>query len=124
MYGLRNRDKVIEMEARYNGMVCELSAMFDCGIWDIECLFDSRNHIDVAFIVKEHVNEFGSLPTWNQIYRQAFYDFVSEHDLVAGKDVDIYLNYCLDTHIYVREDLDKQIVEEFEYLFGMDAELM
>ena len=51
-------------------------------------------------------------------------DFASEHELEIGIDVDIYTNSCLDTHIYAREDLDEEIIEEMENLFNMNVETL
>lgn len=124
MYGLDNRDEVTEMRERYNAMVNVLSDILDCGRWDIEDLFDSENNIEVGEIVKEYVENFGKLPDANTVYREAMYEFASEHDLEVGVDVDIYTNSCLDTHIYARRGLNSEIVEEMENLFNMDAETL
>lgn len=124
MYGLNGRNEVTEMRARYSAMVNVLSDILGCGVWDIEELFDSDNNIEVGEIVKYWVEEFGSLPNWNAIYREAMMDFASEHDLELGVDVDIYTNACLDTHIYAREGLDDDIVKEMENLFNMDVETL
>lgn len=122
MYGLGDRDYQREMESRYNSMVNILSDILNCGRWDIEELFDSKNNIEVGEIVKRWVEEFGMLPDWNSVYREALFDFAAEHDLEPGVDIDIYTNACLDTHIYVREGLDEDIIQELENLFGMDAD--
>lgn len=122
IYGLGNRDEITEMRERYNAMVNVLSDLFNCGRWDIEDMFDSENNIEVGEIVKRYVDEVGELPSNNTIYYEAMCDFASERDLEMGKDVDIYTNSCLDTHIYAREGLDSEIVEEMEALFGMSAE--
>lgn len=58
------------------------------------------------------------------VYYEALCDFASENNLEVGVDVDICTNCCLDTHIYVREGLDKGIVTEFENLFNMEADIM
>lgn len=121
MYGLGKRDKFQEMESRYNAMVNVLSDILSCGRWDVEKLFDSENNIEVGDIVKHYVEELGYLPDWNTVYREAMFIFASEHNLEIGVDVDIYTN-CLDTHIYAREGLDKEIVEEMENLFNMSAD--
>lgn len=121
MYGLGNRDKFVEMQARYDAMVNTLSSLLDCGIWDIEELFDSENNIEVADIVKNFVEDTGELPNWNTIYREALFDFAAKHELEVGKDIDIYTNACLDTSIYVREGLEPEIVEKLEELFNMSA---
>ena len=122
IYGLGNRDEVTEMRERYNAMVNVLSDLFDCGRWDIEEMFDSENNIEVGEIVRRYVDEVGKLPTNNTIYYEAMLDFASERELEMGKDVDIYTNACLDTHIYARKGLDPDIVEAMETLFGMETE--
>ena len=124
MYGLSNRDEFTEMKARYSMMVNVLSDILDCGRWDIEALFDSKNDIEVGEIVKQYVDEFGRLPNWNTVYREAMLNFVSEHDLEFGIDVDIYTDSCIDTHIYAREGLDENIIKEMENLFNMRVEIM
>lgn len=124
MYGLGDRNETTEMRERYNAMVNVLSDILGCGRWDIEILFDSNNNIEVGEIVKRYVEELGCLPDWNTVYREAMFDFASEHDLEVGVDVDIYTNCCLDTHIYAREDLDENIIEEMETLFDMGVETM
>lgn len=121
MYGLNNRDEITEMKARYSAMVNILSDILDCGIWDIEELFDSNNNIEVGDIIKNCVEEYGKLPTWNTVYREALFDFASEYDLEVGVDVDIYTNSCLDTHIYARKGLNKEIIEKLEELFNMEV---
>lgn len=124
MYGLNNRDEYTEMKIRYSMMVNVLSDILDCGRWDIEELFDSKNDIEVGEIVKEYVDEFGRLPNWNTIYREAMLIFASEHNLEFGVDVDIYTNSCLDTHIYAKEGLDEDIIKEIEKLFNMKVGIM
>lgn len=124
MYGLNDRDYHKEMEKRYNALVNVMSDLLNCGQWDIEELFDSNNNIEVGQIVKEYVKVCGNLPDWNKVYKEAFFDFAYEHNLKIGKDIDIYTNGCMDTHIYVREDLDKDIIEEFENLFNMEANIL
>lgn len=118
MYGLRDRDKFTEMESRYNAMVNVLSDILNCGVWDIEEMFDSENNIEVGEIIKMWVEEFGNLPDWNNVYREAMFIFASKHNLEVGVDVDIYTNCCLDTHIYAREGLDESIIEEMSILFN------
>lgn len=120
MYGLGNRDKFQEMESRYNMMVNVLSDILGCGTWDIEELFDSENNIEVGEIVKEWVDETGTLPNWNAVYREAMFEFASEHDLEVGVDVDIYTNFCLDTQIFVKDGLDEEIITDMENLFGSE----
>ena len=124
MYGLNNRDENTEMRARYSAMVNVLSDILNCGRWDIEALFDSENNIEVGEIVKNWVEETGTLPDWNTVHYEALVDFVSDHDLEMGVDVDIYTNSCLDTHIYAKEGLDADIVAEMENLFNMDADIL
>lgn len=124
MYGLNGRNEEKEMRERYNAMVNVLSDIFNCGRWDIEDLFDSENNIEVGEIVKRMVEECGSLPDRNTIYYEAMLDFASEHELEMGIDVDIYTNACLDTHIYAREDLHEEIIEEMENLFNMSVETL
>lgn len=124
MYGLNNRDEFTEMKTRYSMMVNVLSDILDCGRWDIEELFDSENDIEVGEIVREYVDEFGRLPNWNTVYREAMLIFASEHDLEIGIDVDIYTNSCIDTHIYAKKGLDEDIVKEMENLFNMKVEIM
>lgn len=124
MYGLNNRDENTEMRARYSAMVNVLSDILNCGIWDVEALFDSENNIEVGEIVKNWVEETGTLPNWNTVHYEALADFASDHDLEMGVDVDIYTNSCLDTHIYAKEGLDADIVAEMENLFGMDANVL
>lgn len=124
MYGLNNRDEFTEMKARYSMMVNVLSDILDCGRWDIEELFDSENNIEVGEIVKNYINEIGTLPNWNTIYREAMLIFASEHNLEFGVDVDIYTNSCLDTHIYAKEGLDEDIIKEMEKFFNMKVEIM
>lgn len=120
MYGVGNRDEYTEMKARYDAMVNFLSDMFNCGRWDIEKLVDSNNNIEVGIIVKKYVEDVGMLPSYNTVLREAIFDFASEYDLEVGKDIDIYTNY-LDTHIYAREDLNEQIKERLEELYGMSV---
>ena len=124
LYGLNDRSEEREMRARYEAMVNVLSDILSCGRWDIEELFDSENNIEVGEIVKRYVEELSCLPNWNIVYREAMFDFASEHELEVGVDVDIYTNCCLDTHIYVREDLDEDIVNELEDLFNMEADIL
>jgi len=122
LYNLENRNEVNEMRERYEAMVNVLSDILNCGRWDIEELFDSENKIEVSEIVKHYVEELGQLPDWNTVYREALFDYAAEHDLDVGTDIDIYTNSCLDTHIYVKDGLDEEIVSELEDLFNMDAE--
>lgn len=68
--------------------------------------------------------EVGELPNWNTLHYEAMLDFASEHDLKMGIDVDIYTNFCLDTHIYAREGIDKEIINEMETLFNMEVETL
>lgn len=124
MYGLNGRNEEKEIRERYNAMVNVLSDIFNCGRWDIEKLFDSENNIEVGEITKRWVEECSSLPDWNTIYYEAMLDFASEHDLEIGVDVDIYTNACLDAHIYAREGLDEDIIEEMKNLFDMDVETL
>ena len=124
LYGLNDRDETREMQERYNAMVNVLSDILNCGRWDIETLFDSENNIEVGEIVKYYIEEVGELPSWNTIYYEAMLDFASKNDLEIGIDVNIYTNSCLDTHIYAREGLDKDIVEEMETLFDMEVETL
>lgn len=124
MYGLNGRNEEKEMRERYNAMVNILSDILSCGRWDIEELFDSENNIEVGEITKRWVEESGNFPDWNTIYYEALIDFASEHNLEMGVDVDIYTNSCLDTHIYVKEGLDEDIVEEMKNLFNMDVETL
>lgn len=124
MYGLKDRNEATEMRARYSAMVNVLSDILDCGIWDIEELFYSKNNIEVGEIIKYYVEETHSLPSRNQIYYQAMENFASEYDLRLGIDVDIYANSCLDTHIYAREGLDGNIIEEMENIFNIEPEIL
>ena len=124
VYGLNGRDEIAEMRARYSAMINTLSTILNCGIWDIEELFDSENNIEVGGIVKRYAEDLGCLPTWNTVYREALLEFASEHELEIGKDVDIYTNCCLDTHIYAKEGLDEDIVKKMEDLFNMNVEEM
>ena len=124
MYGLNGRSEEKEMQERYNAMVNVLSDIFNCGRWDIEDLFDSENNIEVGEITIRWVEECGSLPDRNTIYYEAMLDFASEHELEMGVDVDIYTNACLDTHIYAREGLGEEIIEEMENLFNMSVETL
>lgn len=122
MYGLNGRNENTEMKARYESMVNVLSEILDCGVWDIETLFDSKNNIEIGDIVKRYVEETGSLPNLNTVYYEVMLNFASENDLEMREDVDIYTNCCLDTHIYAREGLDEDIVKKMEALFGMSAD--
>ena len=124
MYGLKDRNETIEMRERYDAMVNALSDILDCGRWDIEDLFDSENNIEVGDIIKRYVEEVGCLPNWNTVYYEALLDFASEHNLEIGVDVDIYTNACLDTHLYAREGLDKEIIEDMETLFNINVETL
>lgn len=124
MYGLNGRNEEKEMRERYNAMVNVLSDIFSCGKWDIEDLFDSENNIEVGEIAKRYVEECGSLPDSNTIYYEAMLDFASEHELEMGVDVDMYTNACVDTHIYAREGLDEDIIEEMKNLFNMNVETL
>lgn len=124
MYGLNGRNEEKEMRERYNAMVNVLSDIFSCGRWDIEDLFDSENNFEVGEITKRWVEENGSLPDRNTIYYETMLDFVSEHELEMGVDVDIYTNDCLDTHIYAREGLDEEIIKEMENLFNMNVKTL
>ena len=124
MYGLNDRDETKEMRERYNAMINMLSDILNCGRWDIEALFDSGNNIEVGEIVRYYIEEVGELPNWNTVYYEAMLNFASENDLEMGVDVDIYTNSCLDTHIYAREGLNEDIVEEMETLFNMKVETL
>ena len=124
MYGLNGRNEEKEMRERYNAMVNVLSDILNCGRWDIEDLFDSENNIEVGEITKRYVENCGCLPSSNTIYYEAMVDFANEHYLEMGVDVDIYTNSCLDTHIYAREGLDEEIIEEMENLFNMSIEIL
>lgn len=124
MYGLNGRNEEKEMRKRYDAMVNIFSDIFNCGRWDIEDLFDSKNNIEVGEITKRWVEECGNLPNRNTIYYEAMLDFASEHELEMGVDVDIYTNSCLDTYIYAREGLDEEIIEEMENLFNMSVETL
>ena len=124
MYGLNNRNEITEMRERYSAMVNVLSDILGCGTWDIEELFDSENNIEVGEIVKYYVEETGNLPNWNTIYYEAMMNFASEYNLEMGVDVDIYTNSCLDTYIFAREDLNKDIIVEMENLFNMEVRAM
>lgn len=124
IYGLGDRDEIKEMRERYNAMVNVLSDILGCGRWDIEELFDSKNNIEVGEITKRWVEEFGCLPTWNDIYREALYDFASENNLEEGKDIDIYTKACLDTHIYLSEEKYDDYAEKLEDLFNMSVKEM
>ena len=123
MYGLNGRDEITEMRARYSAMTRVLSDILDCGIWDIETLFDSDNNIEVGEIIKRYVENCKRLPSWNTIYRWAMYDFASEYELEFERDVDIYANGCLDSHIYARGDLPEDIIEEMANLFNIGVEI-
>ena len=81
-------------------------------------------NIEVGEITKRYVEECGCLPNSNTIYYEAMMDFASEHELEMGVDVDIYTNSCLDTHIYAREGLEEEIIEEMETLFNMSVETL
>ena len=122
MYRLNDRNEQREMKERYDSMVNVLSDLLNCGRWDIEEIFDSENNIEVGDIVRRWIENCGELPSWNTIYYEAMLDFASEHNLQMRRDVDIYTNGCLDTHIYAREDLDESIKEEMEWLFNMNVE--
>lgn len=125
IYGLNGRDAKQELMDRYEAMVNTLSTLLDCGRWDIEELFDSKNNIEVGEIVKEAVEGNGiKLPDWNYVYREALYRFAAEHDLEVGVDVDITTNFSSDTELYVSEDLDPQIKEELEDLLNLEANVM
>ena len=124
MYGLNDRNEMQEMRERYEAMINVLSELFSCGRWDIEEMFDSKNNIEVGEIVTEWVRETGTLPTWNDIYRDALSIFAGERDLEIGEDVDIFTNCCLDTHIYAKAGLDESIIDELQTLFNMDVEEM
>lgn len=124
MYGLNGRSEEKEMRERYNAMVNVLSDIFNCGRWDIEDLFDSENNIEIGEITKRWVEESGNLPDRNTIYYEAMLDFASRHELEMGTDVNIYTNACLDTHIYAREGLDEEIIEEMKNLFNMNVETL
>lgn len=121
---LMTDDNLKELKQRYRAMVNILSDILNCGRWDIEEMFDSSNNIEVGEIIKDYVDEFGQLPDWNTVYREAMLNFAAEHDLEPGYDVDIYTNACLDTHIYAREGLDEDIIKEMEELFGINAETL
>ncbi len=114
MYGLNGRNEEKEMRERYNAMVNVLSDILNCGRWDIEDLLDSKNNIEIGEITKRYVEECGCLPDRNTIYYEAMLDFANEHELEMSVDVDIYTNACLDTHIYAREGLDEDIIEEMK----------
>lgn len=122
IYGLGDRNEDKEMRIRYDKMIHALSVMFNCGIWDIEDMFDSRKNIDVGNIVKDYVDEIGVLPTNNSIFHEAMLIFASEHGLEIGTDIDIYTNSCLDTHIYARDSLSTELKEELENIYGIDVE--
>lgn len=124
MYGLNGRNEKDEMKKRYEAMVNVFSDLLSCGRDDIEELFDSENNIEVGDIVRECVKDTGELPTWNELYRIAMWDFAEEYNLDMGVDVDIYTNFCLDTRIYAREGLDNEIKEKLENLFNMQSNVL
>lgn len=125
IYGLNGRDAKQELMDRYEAMVNTLSTLLDCGRWDVEELFDSKNNIEVGEIVKEAVEGNGiKLPDWNYVYREALYRFAAEHHLEVGVDVDITTNFSSDTDLYVSENLDPQIKEELEDLFNLEANVL
>lgn len=124
IYGLGDRNETEELRKRYDAMVNVLSDILDCGRWEIEELFDSENRVEPGEIIKNYVKEIGTIPGWNAIYYEAMYIFADENDLEMGKDVKIYINGAIDTHIYAREDLDVEIVEKMENLFNLPAEIM
>lgn len=124
IYGLDDRNEFLEMKSRYDAMVNTLSALFNCGRWDIEELFDSRNNIEVADIVNEFVDETGSLPSWNTIYRDALAVWCGENGLVMDRDVAIHTNSCLDTSLYIREELYDEYVNELEELFNLNVDMI
>lgn len=45
-----------------------MSTILNCGIWDIENLFDSNNNVEVGKIVKDYTKTFGMLPNYNEVY--------------------------------------------------------
>ena len=120
MYGLDNRDANSEIAERYNAMVNALSVLLNCGRWDVEALFDSRNNIDTSEIIKDSIKD-GCFPSWNDIYRAALFNFAKDHNLEIGRDVDIYANSISGTDLYVAEDLDPNIRKELEEMFNMEA---
>lgn len=124
MFGLNGRNEIEEMRSRYSAMVNVLSDILSCGRWDIETLFDSENNIEVGEIVRNYVDETGRLPNWNTVYYEAIAEFASEHNLDLDKDIAIYTNACIDTHIYARDGLDPDTVEELQDLFGMEVETL
>lgn len=124
MYGLNGRNEKDEMKKRYEAMVNVFSDLLSCGRDDIEELFDSENNIEVGDIVRECVKDTGELPTWNELYRIAMWDFAEEYNLDMGVDVDIYTNFCLDARIYAREGLDNEIKEKLENLFNMQSNVL
>lgn len=124
MYRLNDRNEFAEMKARYEAMVNIFSDILNCGRYEIEELFDSETNIEVGDIVKRYVEETGVLPDRNTVYIEALFDFSSEHDIEIGKDIDIYANGCLDTHIYLKEDLMEDFKNDLEYIFGIDVKVL
>ena len=80
-----------------------------------------KNNINVAEIIGSHLEETGILPDWDTIYHEAFSDFAARHGLEPGADIGIRVDANLNVHIYARDGLDPETVNEMESLFGVGA---
>lgn len=124
MYGLNGRNEIVEMKKRYNAMVNVFSDILSCGRWEIEELFDSQNNIEVGDIIARYTEDMGEFPDRNTVYREAMIEFATNNNLEVGKDIDIYTNGCLDTHIYLREELIADYGENLQDIFNMNVEIL
>lgn len=124
MYGLNGRNEIVEMKERYNAMVNVFSDILSCGRWEIEELFDSQNNIEVGDIIARYTEEMGEFPDRNTVYREAMIEFATNNNLEVGKDIDIYTNGCLDTYIYLREELMADYGENLQDIFNMNVEIL
>lgn len=124
MYGLNGRNEIVEMKKRYNAMVNVFSDILSCGRWEIEELFDSQNNIEVGDIIARYTEEMGEFPDRNTVYREAMIEFATNNNLEVGKDIDIYTNGCLDTYIYLREELMADYGENLQDIFNMNVEIL
>lgn len=124
MYGLNGRNEIVEMKKRYNAMVNVFSDILSCGRWEIEELFDSQNNIEVGDIIARYTEDMGEFPDRNTVYREAMIEFATNNNLEVGKDIDIYTNGCLDTYIYLREELMADYGENLQDIFNMNVEIL
>lgn len=120
-----NEEKICEtVRVRNRALEKTFSDILDCDLSDIYILFDPEVKIPVGDIITKYVGREGELPTWNDIYYEAMFNFAVEHHLKMGFDINICTNLSSDTHIYVSENLNNKYIEDIKALFNMNVEIM